>query len=364
MKKEISTGKKVLFAFLSLLVVLVLVVAVYLSYVIFSYSRIEDNTVLTPVLTGSASSLETNKNYSAYIHNIGFGAYTDDFTFFMDGGKQSRAESEESVKECVNKAIEKASAYGSDFIMLQEVDFDSTRSYHIDQHKMITDAFSNYSSVFAVNYNSAFLMYPLGEPHGASKSGMLTLSAYNVSSALRRSLPVSEGFSKFLDLDRCYSVSRIPVKNGRELVLYNVHMSAYGGSSEIRAAQMNMLFSDMQKEYERGNYCVTGGDFNHDFTGDSNFTLNGDTVNEYGWAQPFPDYMMPDCIVRCIDYKNPKLVPTCRNCDVPYVKGNIVFIVDGFLVSENVKVVSVCNIDTGFEFSDHNPVRLEFMLRP
>lgn len=355
--------RKILISVLSFVLAFVLIVVGYLSYVVLSYSRIEDNQVLTPVTTGVDDKLEAGKNYTVLTQNIGFGAYTPDFTFFMDGGEKSWAESEESVISCVNEAADTIKGHNADFMLIQEVDFDSTRSYHTDQRKMLEDAFPGYSSVFAVNYDSAFLMYPFNEPHGASRAGIMTLSRYNITSAVRRSLPISESFSKFLDLDRCYSVSRIPVENGKELVLFNVHLSAYGGSDEIIAAQMNMLFTQMDEEYEKGNYVVTGGDFNHDFTGDSTKKLNGGMETDFGWAQPFPIEMLPDTLIRCDSYEGERLIPTCRNCDIPYEEGNPVFIVDGFIVSENVEVISTENIDTSFSFSDHNPVKLVFSLK-
>ena len=355
--------RKILKSVLCAVLAVVLVVAGYLSYVVLSYSRIEDNQVLTPVASGTDETVQTGKNYTVLTQNIGFGAYTPEFTFFMDGGEKSWAESEESVISCVNEAADTIKGHNADFMLIQEVDFDSTRSYHIDQRKMLQDVFPGYSSVFAVNYDSAFLMYPFNEPHGASRAGIMTLSRYNVTSAVRRSLPISESFSKFLDLDRCYSVSRIPVENGKELVLFNVHLSAYGGSDEIRAAQMNMLFTQMDEEYKKGNYVVTGGDFNHDFTGDSTKKLNDGMETDFGWAQPFPIEMLPDTLIRCDSYDGERLIPTCRNCDIPYEEGNPVFIVDGFIVSENVEVISTENIDTSFSFSDHNPVKLVFSLK-
>ncbi len=342
---------------------LVLFAGAYAAYLFLSYSRIDDNQVLEASDAGVYEEIKTDEKYTAFINNIGFGAYTQDFTFFMDGGTSSRALSEESVYNCIALAADTAEGFSPDFIMLQEVDFDSTRSFHIDQRKILEERFSDYSGVFAVNYDSAYLLYPFSSPHGASKAGLLTLSKLNISSAVRRSLPVSESVTKFLDLDRCYSKARIPVENGSELVLYNVHLSAYGGSDEIRAAQMNMLFSDMKEEYEKGNYCVTGGDFNHDFTGDSTQKLNGGMNVDFGWAQPFPVEMLPDCILRADNYTDAQLVPTCRNCDIPYEKGNFTIIVDGFLVTENVKIVSVSNISTDFVYSDHNPVILEFELK-
>ena len=41
---------------------------------------------------------------------------------------------------------------------------------------------------------------------------------------------------------------------------------------------------------------------------------------------------------------------------------NYINVLDGFIVSDNVRVNSVRNIDTGFAYSDHNPVRMEFVL--
>ena len=360
MNKTIKTILKTVLSFF----LAVLIVAIsYVCYVVFSYSRIEDNVNIDVFNVNDNSSVNVGQSYSALIYNLGFGAYTPDFTFFMDGGKESWAKSEQSVKDCINAAADKAESFNPDFILFQEIDFDSTRSFHINQKQILIDKFNEYNNSFAVNYHSAFLFYPFNEPHGASNSGILTLSKYNITSALRRSLPISESFSKFLDLDRCYSVSRVPVENGKELVLYNVHLSAYGSNDEIRTAQMTMLFNDMKAEYEKGNYCLCGGDFNHDFTGDSTQKLNGGQNVDFGWAQPFPDNLLPECINKCTNYANETLTPTCRNCDVPYEDGNFTLIVDGFLVTENIEAVLVKNIKTDFVYSDHNPVYLEFILK-
>lgn len=353
--------KKLFKPLLALLGVILTVVIAYLLYLLFTYSRIEDNLPLDVVSSGGGESVSIGESYTIVSQNVGFGAYTRDFTFFMDGGKESWAESPDSVKECINKSADKISTFTPDFILYQEVDTDSTRSYHIDQSKMLADRFAGYNRTFAVNYHSAFLFYPFNEPHGASNAGLLTLSKYKITSALRRSFEISTGVSKFLDLDRCYSVNRIPTENGKELVIYNVHMSAYGGSPEIRKSQMEMLFADMKSEYEKGNYALCGGDFNHDFTGDSQKVLNPTSSDDFEWAQPFPVEFLPDGITRCINYA--ELTPTCRNCDEPYEEGNYTIIVDGFLVSDNIEVIMVENVNTGFEYSDHNPVVLQFKLK-
>ncbi len=372
MKKLIV--KRILIAALCVLLALIVAALAYVGYVFFSYSRIEDNAPLAVAAARAGESGETGEStpaapvalktgvtYTITTYNIGFGAYTPEFTFFMDGGKQSRAASKESVETHIDSAYRRILSYAPDFALFQEVDTNSTRSYHVNEKEAAREVFEEYASVFAINYHSAYLMYPLTKPHGKSNSGIITFSKTGISSAVRRSLPISGGVKKLLDLDRCYSVSRMPLENGKEFVLYNVHTSAYGGSDEIRAAQMTMLFSDMQAEYEKGNYCVAGGDFNHDFTGTSVKDINGEEgETAFDWAQPFPAELLPENVTRAINYEGGKQQPTCRNCDVPYKEGNYTVIVDGFLYTSNVRAEYVENVQTGFTDSDHNPVLMKF----
>ncbi|MCR5202753.1 MAG: endonuclease/exonuclease/phosphatase family protein [Lachnospiraceae bacterium] len=343
--------------------VILLVVIVYVLYVILSYKRIEDNKALKPEGNAKVKELKVEEEYTVVTQNCGFGAYTADFTFFMDGGTESRAKSKESAIKCMDMAAEEVKSHDPDFVLLQEVDTDSTRSHHINQLKQMKEHFTDYESVFAVNWNSAYLMYPLLKPHGEADSGILTFSNTDITSALRRSLTVSKSLSKLVDLDRCYSVSRIPVDNGKEMVLYNVHSSAYGGSDEIRTAQITKLTKDMEAEYKKGNYCVCGGDFNHDFTGDSAKKLGSKNIESAGWAQPFPKELLPEGISQCLDYDDEKLIPSCRNCDVPYGPDCAVLIVDGFLISDNVEMTELHNVNVDFSYSDHQPVVMKFRLK-
>ncbi len=153
-----------------------------------------------------------------------------------------------------------------DFALFQEVDINGTRSWHIAEDAYLSDVMENseFNEVFAQNYDSPYLFYPLINPHGANQSGIVTLSRHPISSAVRRSLPIETSVMKLVDLDRCYSVSRVPMENGRELVLYNLHLSAYTSDGTIATEQLEMLCADMLAEYENGNYCVAGGDFNKD----------------------------------------------------------------------------------------------------
>ena len=145
-------------------------------------------------------------------YNVGFGAYSPDYSFFMDGGRESRARSAEAVKENITGAMAAVADLNPDFLLLQEVDVDSTRSCYVDELALTRQlAGESYCSTFAQNYDSPYLFWPLTAPHGANRAGQVTFSRCSIVSALRRSLPIEEGVMKVVDLDRCYSVSRIPV---------------------------------------------------------------------------------------------------------------------------------------------------------
>ena len=220
----------------------------------------------------------------------------------------------------------------------------------------------NLKCVFCQNYDSPYLMYPVTKPHGASQSGLLTFSAAQISDARRVELPVEPGFRKLLDLDRCYSVSHIPVDGGKALALYNFHLSAYTSDGTIATEQLTLLLADMQAEYDAGNWCVAAGDFNKDLLGDSSAYF-GASDTDYAWAQPIPEGTFDGYDVSLappLDESDP--VPSCRNADGAYHEGQYVLTVDGFLVTPNVTVESAQVLDTRFAYSDHNPVRMIFTL--
>lgn len=372
-KSEKKSGKILLRAakiVTAMILVIVLAATGYIVYMQAQYYRIEDHTVLE-IENNRDDLLKQGETYTAVTYNIGFGAYGPDYSFFMDTGemedgttttgKYGKAISKESVEANTKGAVQKLKELDADFLLLQEVDVDSDRSYHINQAEALKEAFPQYGNVFANNFHSAYLFYPLTDPHGAVEAGLLNLSRYRILQAERRSYPVDNSFiTKFTDLDRCFSVLRLEVEGGRELVMINSHMSAYDEGGRIRAEQLKLLNSVMEEEYSAGNYVIVGGDFNH--------ALGEDVAEGFPSGQKFPSWVsiltqeeMADGITM-LRADNELEVPTCRGADIPYTKGvNFTTVVDGFLVSDNIRATAE-NIDTDFAYSDHNPVRLRFEL--
>lgn len=359
----------------------------YVGYIYFSYYRIGDID-LNIDHKSSLDNISTNTTYKVMTYNIGFGAYSQDFTFFMDSGYDdegnptigyySKAKSKEEVEFNINGAIETTKSLNPDFVLFQEVDVSSTRSFYLNQHQMIVDNYEQYDNVFANNFHTAYLPYPLYDMHGAVEAGLTTLSKYKIDQAERKQYTVSSSLSKFFDLDRCFSVSKIKVNEDKNLYLVNSHMSAYDEGGVIREKQMEELNQFLSSCKENNDYVIVGGDFNHDLL-TNNPDFNYDANNRpFSMTKKTPDWVS----YFFNDGKKSPLIdgykvfasdnePTCRNNDIEWEENKtFVCVVDGFIVSNNINVIKTENIATnngnkglnGFAYSDHQPVYLEFQL--
>ncbi len=353
-------AKLILLTAAALVGAILLTVIGYLLYVVIRYYRVEDNLVLT-VEGDATDALPVGEALTLVTYNIGFGAYSDDYSFFMDGGQHSRAYSDKDVLQNTHGALNAITQADPDLVLLQEVDRNGDRSHHVDQTAILAEGLAGYDRIFGQNYDSPYFFYPFTQPIGANLSGIMTFSRYNITAAHRRSLPIEESLYKYIDLDRCYTVSVIPTESGKDLVLYNVHLSAYTSDGTISDDQLKMLSADMQAQYEKGNYVVAAGDFNKDLLGDSSQYFKRGGEGEFTWAKPLDTSLLPKGF-SCHSGTN---APTCRNADSAYRGDGTDFVlsVDGVIVSPNVELISCETVDCGFRYSDHNPVLAKVVLQ-
>ena len=369
--------KGIKYAGLSLLLALLLLFTIILGYVTYlsaNYYRIRDNQVLT-IENNQTADITLDTTYSISTFNIGFGAYDREFDFFMDSGvmadgtvvsgTRAKAESKERVLENTNGAIDIIENLATDFVFLQEVDTDSTRSYFVNQYEMFQNALEGYSSSFASNFHTGYLIYPFNDHIGSIQSGVATFSKYEIAESVRRSFPVDESFvNKFFDLDRCFVVNRLNIEGSdKQLVLVNLHMSAYDEGGVIRAQQLEMLKNFISAEYSKGNYVIAGGDWNHDIADSLEYFPSQQQIP--AWVQQITEEDIPDGF----SFAKTLNAPTCRAAEMPYTEGvNYTVVIDGFLVSDNIQIETISNIDTingediSFLYSDHNAVKMSFSL--
>ncbi|MCI5669972.1 MAG: endonuclease/exonuclease/phosphatase family protein [Bacilli bacterium] len=382
-KKKKRIGKIIAITCAIVIGIPVLTALSYIGYVVFSYHRV-GNTTLDIKKDAKKEKVQVGQELSLTTYNIGFGSYSPDYTFFMDlgydengvatAGVHGKGISKEDVQTNTDGSINIVKELVSDFYALQEVDVDSDRAYHINQKEAFEKEMTDYDNTFAINFDSAYLFYPFNDPHGKSKAGLSTYSKYSISESERKEYTISTGFSKFFDLDRCFSVNRIAVENGKDFVFINSHMSAYDEGGTIRDKQIDELYSFMKSEYDKGNYVIAAGDFNHDLL-TNNPLYPQYTKENFAYKdmvkQPMPDWLnfMFDDNKTCkfddgFTVYAANNEPSCRDCDVAWQRGyTYVSTVDGFIVSENITVNSVETKkigDNGFAYSDHQPSTLKF----
>ena len=350
--------KKILKALLVIVIVLLVLVGGLLTFLTIVEYKPEDTEVV-PVQSvgGQAKSLAAGDSIKFVAWNIGYGALGDNADFFMDGGKMVYTGDEARVRENMDNIANEVRAQAPDILLLQEIDLDSSRSRHINE-TLYFDGMGFNNRTFANNFKVAFFPIPI-PPYGHIDSGIATYSSYQTTSATRVQLPCPFSWPiRTFNLKRCLLITRIPVEGGKELVIVNLHLEAYD-DGEGKAAQAQMLMDILNEETAKGNYVIAGGDFNQVFS---------NVDNKY---PVFPEQWQPAALdispyedtwqfIMCSD------TASCRSLYAP-LEGNDpnslqYYIIDGFIVSSNIRVDSHEIVDLGFVSSDHNPQVLNITL--
>lgn len=327
----------------------------------------EDRTTLEPFQRSLLTTVpDTTLTFT--IWNLGFGGlgrasdfFYDDGYFFFSGGKTTRT-AKALVEKNIQGFLTVTDSLKSDFYLYQEVDRDSRRSHHLDQVGALGEKLGNYSGVFATNFDVPYVPIPIFEPwnaYGKAYSGLATFSRYQPSESTRFQLPGAFSWPKrVFSLDRCLNFQRFPTANGKELIVVNVHNSAYDAGGELKGQQLAFIRKLLMAEYEKGNYVIAGGDWN---MCPPYFRFDGYMPGRtQGYTQlNIPELFFPADWLWIYDATH----PTNRKTRSPYVPGTtFVTLIDFFLTSPNVRVKEVKTIHLDFEYSDHQPVKMRVEL--
>lgn len=356
-QKEPRSKKKRIGRVLLVLAIVILgllaALVVFLTVNEYNPASVEDLTVSR----NADASLSAGMPLRVVTCNTGYGSLSADVDFFMDGGRMVNAPSEAAVLENLQGISSLLSAQAANVYLLQEVDLDSNRSFNVDEVAYYENAL-NLPGVFAYNYKCEYVPYPL-PPIGKVGAGLLTLTQLHATEAQRIALPVSfEWPVRTANLKRCLLVERIPVEGtDKELVLVNLHLEAYDNGSG-KAAQTEQLNEFLQVEELKGNYVIAGGDFNQTFPESAEFP----SVSPESWV---PGVLDAEALPFGYSYVFDDSLPTTRVLNAPYTgsyETSQVYVIDGFIVSDNLAVQNVSVVDDSFRYTDHQPVVLDVVL--
>ena len=225
--------KKILKISLSLVGVFLLGFLILLSYLwIREYrpEKIEDVKVY-----GKGEKIpEIGKNYRVMTWNIGYGGLDKDTDFFMDGGQMVFPINKNHVEKSIDHIISTSKNINADIKLFQEVDYDSKRSFHINQVDKFRENLWG-SSTFALNFKTDFIPYPI-PPMGKVQSGIMTQSDFKIKNSKRYQQEIPRKFpTRLVNLKRAFNPSYIDIKNSdKKLIIVNVHLDAYESGRCLR----------------------------------------------------------------------------------------------------------------------------------
>ena len=346
--------KKILLTLLWVILIPIVLFGVFLIYsTLFEYTPADQEIVFN---TEESAALPESTSFTAMTWNFGFTGLGANMDFFYDGGEKVR-DSKENVSKNLGSITRYVAQYDTvDFLLLQEVDLKSKRSYYTNHLEALGEVLPEHQAFLGLNYVVDFVPIPVKEPFGKIKSGLVTYSKYLPRSSVRHSYHGNYKWpmSTFM-LKRCYLVNRYPLSDGREFLLINLHNSAYDDGS-LRAAQLEQLSAFVEGEYNKGNYVFIGGDWNQcptDFIPRMEHVFDTVTLSYLpadflkGWEQVYSD-----------------TIPTNRRIMIPYDQSKTpTTLIDFYIVSPNIEIESVWTEDLSFENTDHNPVFITFRLK-
>ena len=339
----------------------ILLIAILIPGFLIIYATIDDykpDDIETVFKSDNPDTYDFGNEIDIIIWNIGYCGLSEDMDFFYDGGKQVRT-SKENVLENLENVIKKLKSIDTlEFLLLQEVDKNSKRSYYINEYDSINSCLKEYWSFFGKNYDVFFVPLPPNEPMGSVESGLQTLSRYVPSGSERWNFPGKFGWPKRLFmLDRCFLVNRYPLGTGKELLIVNTHNSAYDGGV-LKKHEMEHLRKWLLSEYSNGNYIIVGGDWNQS---PPSFKpeYEENVFDSVDFSLIPADYLPPDW-----NWVFDPKFPTNRRLVKAYIKGETpTTIIDFYLISPNIEMLEVETINLDFRNSDHQPVKAKFKLK-
>ncbi len=342
--------------------ILIIPMVLFVSFLVFiglSQYRPKNKTPLT-VTRQPLPVLQAGEPFSITTFNIGYCGLDESQDFFMDGGTRSGSGSKPQTLANLQAITAYLQTLDSDFLLIQEIDKKAKRSFYLDQLSYMDSHFPDYGISFAINYKVPYVPVPLTHPMGSVLSGLALLSRYEADSWTRYQYPGREKWPRQLfELERCFLEVKIPLDNGKILVLINSHLSAFDQGGRIRKLQLQFLKEHIVDEYQKGHYVIAGGDWNHNLPATHPENFPHQEAAPF-WLQNLPADFTPKGFRWACD----PAMPSVRTVAKPYHQGvNYTAVIDGFLVSPNVDIVKVQGHQLHFASSDHNPVTAEFLLK-
>ncbi len=333
-----------------LLLVAAALAAVWLAAAI-GVNRMRKEVILEPIGAIAAMPDLGGDTLSVLIWNLGYAGLGAESDFSVDGGKNYLPPSRAVTAKNIKGIKRELSETNADVVLLQETARASLLTRGADSVAAAGEALVGRDNAFSADFASLLMPPPLRARHGL-------FSSVAAGGARREIVPLPLEPQFILGMSRRLyhmHVIRIPSAGG-EWTVVNIHLSAFDEGANVRLAQVRAVLDFAEAEFAKGHRVIIGGDWNYEFHRPGWPTT---TKEKYlFWVHPFPYEELSEGWTVAIDRETPSV----RTNERPYKKGqNFTTVIDGFVISPNVRAESVKARDLGFDYSDHQPVAARFV---
>ncbi|WP_231962784.1 endonuclease/exonuclease/phosphatase family protein [Polaribacter sp. KT25b] len=286
---------------------------------------LEDNSIEVPV---------NDSVFSIVTYNIGY----------LSGMTNNRpiAKPKELFDDNLATVLSETKKINPDIIAFQEIDYNASRSYKVNQQEEIAKLGFGYRAK-AINWDERYLPFPywpISMQFGKVVSGQSIISKYPLKEHKRIVLSRVADEPYYRDvfyLERLAQVVKV-VLNEKEVVIINIHLEAFDKATrEKQFEEILQIFNEYKDKYP----TILLGDFNSSATNKTAVVQNLFANNEIGNA--------------AFDFQN--LEKTFDSKD-PYERIDYIF-----YTKNSIEYVSGKVLNSFGQSSDHLPVFMEFKLK-
>jgi len=314
-------------------------------------NRMRKDVVIEPIGAVAALPRLESDALNVTIWNLGYAGLGAESDFSVDGGKNYLPPSRAVTAKNLSGIKRELSATNADVILLQETARASLLTRGADSVAGASHALKGRDNAFSADFATLLTPPPFRSRHGL-------FSSVGVGGGRREIVPLPLEPQFILGMSRRLyhmHVIRLP-STGGDWTVINLHLSAFDEGANVRLEQLRTVVRFAEAEFAKGNRVVIGGDWNYEFHRPGRPTTTEEKF--LFWVHPFPYDELPEGWSVAID----KETPSVRTNERPYQKDeNFTTVIDGFILSPNVRAESVKARDLDFQFSDHQPVDARFV---
>ena len=315
-------------------IILLIIVTSIIFFFWASAPNFSDKDYANLIVNNFEKKIDTDSIYSIVTYNIGY----------LSGMTNNKAitKPKELYTDNLKKVNYEFDLLNADIIAFQEIDYNSERSFNINQQDEIAKLGYNFIAQ-AVNWDETYVPFPYWPPSmhfGEMLSGQSILSKYPLKNHKRivlERVANNPFYRDALYLERLAQVVTITIEH-KDIIIINIHLEAFDKITRVKQFDFVLdLFSEYAKEYP----IILLGDFNSEARDDNAIIQKLFSIPKIGNA--------------AFDIENPV---NTFDTDKPFKRIDYIFYTKNSIEYIDGKVLQQFE-----QASDHLPVEMRFKLR-